>query len=33
MKITEAATGDVLRKEVFLKILRISQEDTFWPAT
>ena len=33
MKITEAATGDVLWKKVFLKILQILQENTFWPAT
>ena len=33
LKITEAVTGDVPRKKVFFKILQISQENIFWPAT
>ena len=33
LKITEATIGGVLWKKVFLKILQISQENTFWPTT
>ena len=33
LKITKANTRDFLRKKVFLKILQISQENTFLPAT
>ena len=33
MKITEAATGGVLWKKVFLKILQILQGNTLRPAT
>ena len=33
LKISKANTRDFLRKKVFLKILQISQENTFLPAT